>query len=133
MVLNIYIINQMIGLDEDLNTFYSFVTKGFIIEKITRYVRPDREPYPCELYEFEVSEQVYESIKQVLEFYIEFRSLLRYSKIGLILSLLHIPYRRDRFSSFCSQFVADVLRYSGAVILNKKSNRYFSEDIKLVL
>ena len=26
-----------IGLEEDRNTFYSFVKKGFIVEKITRY------------------------------------------------------------------------------------------------
>lgn len=30
-----------IGLGEDLNTFYSFVWKGFLVEKVTRYVKPD--------------------------------------------------------------------------------------------
>lgn len=125
-----YYPHTSIGLDEDLNTFYSFVTKGFRVEKITRYVRPDREPYPCELYEFKVSEKVYGSIKEVLNYYVEFRSLLRYSKVGLVLSLLRIPYKRDRFSCFCSQFVAEVLQHSGAITLKKKSTRYFSEDLK---
>ena len=29
-----------VGLDEDLNTFYSFVVKGFIVEDISRYNKP---------------------------------------------------------------------------------------------
>lgn len=31
-----YYPHASIGLEEDWNTFYSFVTKGFIVEKITR-------------------------------------------------------------------------------------------------
>ena len=45
-----------IGLDEDMNTFYSFVCKGFIVEKITRYVKPDRKPFACQIYELSVTE-----------------------------------------------------------------------------
>ena len=119
-----------IGLDEDLNTFYSFVTKGFIIESITRYIKPGREPFPCQLYEFAVSERVYCRVKEILQYFIEFKKMMRYTRLGLIMGLLHIPYKRDLFCYFCSEFVADVLRYSGAAELEKESNRYFSEDLK---
>ena len=119
-----------IGLEEDLNTFYSFVTKGFIIESVTRYVKPDREPFPCQVYELEVSDNVYRRIKDILEYFIEFREILHYTKLGVVLSLFHIPYRRDKFGFFCTQFVAFILEASGAVKLEKKNNHYFSDDLK---
>lgn len=125
-----YYAHASIGLEEDLNTFYSFVAKGFIVEKITRYVKPDREPFPCQLYELSVSEPVYCRIKEALAYFVEFEGLLHYTKLGLILSLLHIPYKRDRFGFFCTQFVADILQHSGAARLKYKSTRYFSDDLK---
>ena len=66
-----------IGLEEDLNTFYSFVNKGFIIEKITRYVKPERQPFQCQLYEFEVSEKVYNTVKEIIQRYLPSRIFLR--------------------------------------------------------
>ena len=39
-----YYTHASIGLEEDMNTFYSFVLKGFIEEKITRYNKPGRIP-----------------------------------------------------------------------------------------
>ena len=119
-----------IGLEDDLNTFYSFVTKGFIVEKITQYVKPDRAPFPCQLYELNVSEEAYCRIKRILEYFIEFRELLHYSRFAVTMSLLRIPYKRDRFGFFCSQFVAHVLQHSGEVKLKKKSNRYLSCDLR---
>lgn len=119
-----------IGLEEDLNTFYSIVAKGFIVEKITRYVKPDKEPFPCQLYELEVSEKVYSRVKEILEYYVDHKGIICYAKIGLIMSLLRIPYKHTAYCYFCSEFVADVLQSSGAVELKKKSNRCFSEDLK---
>lgn len=119
-----------IGLEEDLNTFYSFVTKGFIVESITRYAKPDREPFPCQLYELEVSEKVYCRIKEIIQYFVEFKGIVHYTRLGLILSVLHIPHKRNHFGYFCTQFVADVLEYSGATKLKKRSNRYFSDDLK---
>lgn len=125
-----YYPHASIGLEEDMNTFYSFVTKGFIVEKITRYVKPDKESFPCQLYELEVSEKVYDRMKQVLNGFVELKGLMHYTKLGLILSLFHIPYKRSHFGYFCTQFVAETLSYSGAAELEKESNCYFSEDLK---
>ena len=55
-----------IGLEEDLNTYYSFMHKGFIVEKATRYLKPGREPFPCALYEIEVSRKTYRRVKKLL-------------------------------------------------------------------
>lgn len=118
-----------IGLEEDMNTFYSFVVKGFIAEKITRYVRSDKALLPCLLYELEVSEEVYGRIKEVIRSFAEKKELLRYSRLGLVLSLFHISFGRQNYY-FCSQFVAEVLKYSGAAYLKKDSELYLPCDFR---
>lgn len=109
-----------IGLEEDLNTFYSFMRKGFIVEKITRYLKPNREPFPCALYEIEVSRKVYRRVKKLLNVYTARKKFLRYTHISLVFSFLGIPVKiRDRY--FCSQFVAEVLQRTNAAYLPKNS------------
>lgn len=130
MMTGYYYTHASIGLEEDINTFYSFVTKGFIIEKINRYVKPDRAPFPCQLYEFEVTDNVYFRIKEIIEYFVQYKSLVNYTKLGVVLSLLHIPYKRNHFSFFCTQFVAEVLNLSGAAHINRKTTRYFSKDLR---
>ena len=125
-----YYVHASIGLEDDLNTFYSFVTKGFIIEQIARYVRPDRVPYPCQLYELPVSENVYQSIKYLLNTFVDAKDRLRYTKLGVFFGLLGIPYRRKEFCYFCTHFVAHILQNSGAAILQKNCTHYFSRDLK---
>ena len=71
------------------------------MEKISRYVRPDKTSAPCELYEAEVSDEVYEEVKDTLSGFVKRKASLHYSLPGLLLSLLHIPHKsRRRF--FCS-------------------------------
>ena len=112
-----------------MNTFYSFVVKGFIVEKITRYICSDKAPFPCLLYELEVSEEVYGSIKAIIRTFVEKKELLRYSRLGLILSLFHISLgHRNHY--FCSQFVAEVLQYSRAAYLKKDSTLYLPGDFR---
>ena len=40
-----------VGLEEDMDTFYTFVSKGYLVESITRYEKPGRPSFPCALYE----------------------------------------------------------------------------------
>ena len=129
VVTGCYYTHASIGLDEDLDTFYSFVGKGFIVEKITRYVRPDRMPFPCQLYELEVSEKTYRSIKKLLALFMQNKNELRYTWLGVVLSVLHITYRR-RYCYFCSQFVADILKHAQAARLKKDSALYHPGDFK---
>lgn len=118
-----------IGLEEDMNTFYSFVTKGFIVEKINRYAKPGRKNIPCRLYELNVSEKTYFKIKEELEYFVKYGELFHYSKTNLALSILNLPYKRKQFGFFCSQFVAFILQKSKAIELNKSINKYFSTDL----
>lgn len=126
---NSFYTHASIGLEEDLNTFYSFVTKGFMVEKITKYVRPDREPYPCQLYEMTVSEKTYEAIKNMINGFVTKKELYHYAKLGAFFALvLHIPFLQKRHY-FCSQFVAEVLEKTNAVHLEKNSALCFPADL----
>ena len=121
-----------IGLEEDMNTFYSFVTKGFIVEDINRYAKPGRKAIPCQLYEMRVTEETYHNIKQALDHFIEFKDLFYYSRTSLALSIMKLPYKRSRFGFFCSQFVAYILQKSRANKEIKSVNRYFSDDLSCI-
>lgn len=121
-----------IGLDENTTVFYSFVTKGFIAEKISRYLKPGKQPFPCKLYELSVSQETYSSIRDTIDYFLEFRHLFHYSRSGLALSLLNLPYKRNRFGFFCSQFVAYILQRNKEIKLNKSINRYFSDDLSAI-
>lgn len=118
-----------IGLSEDMNTFYSFVVKGFIVEEITRYVKPDREPFPCQLYEIEVSDQEYNAVRRILKFYVQHKNKMSYTKIGLVLTLMGIPFKK-KYSYICSQFVAEVLKRSRVAKIKKPTNFFLPGDFK---
>jgi hypothetical protein len=98
-----------IGLDEDMNTFYSFVMKGFIVEDINRYNKPGRKPFLCELYSMEVSEETYQEVRAYIDTFVRRRSSLHYSKVGLALSLAGIPWKIEN-GYICSYFVAEILQ-----------------------
>ena len=116
-----------IGLEEDLNTFYSFMRKGFVEEKVTRYLKPNREPFPCALYELPVSRKTYRRVKKLLNAYTARKKLLRYTHVSLFFGFLGIPYKlHNRY--FCSQFVAEVLQRSRAALLPKNSALCFARD-----
>lgn len=115
---NSFYTHASIGLEEDMNTFYSFGYKGFRIETITKYVCSDREPYPCQLYEISVTPKKYERIKQLLLDFEANRASFKYARFGVVLALLRVPFRYRRHY-FCSQFVAEVLKKSEAAELPK--------------
>lgn len=117
-----------VGFEEDPDTFYTFVSKGFLVESIRRYEKPDRPSFQCALYEIEVSEDVYDELKKNVLKYKENRTNLKYSTMGLVMCFIKVPYRR-RNHYFCSQFVAEVLQESGVLQLKKKSCLYFPKDI----
>lgn len=129
MLTRFYYTHASIGLEEDMDTFYSFLGKGFVVEKVSRYVRPGRAPFPCQLYEMEVPEQVYQTIKRLLALFQENKTTMRYAKIGVALSLMRIPYKR-RNEYFCSQFVAELLDHCQAIQLQKNSALFHPGDFR---
>lgn len=118
-----------LGLDEDMNTFYSFVVKGFIVEDISRYNRPGRMPFPCELYAYEVSEETYQAVRRTVMTFVSKRRSFRYTKLGLILSLIHIPWKLEN-RYICSYFVAQTLQRCTSLRLKKASMLYLPKDFR---
>lgn len=117
-----------VGLEEDMDTFYTFISKGFLVEKITRYEKPDRPSFPCALYEIDVSEETYNRVKEKVLSFKENKANLKYSTLGLVGSFIGIPFKRENHY-FCSQFVAEILQECGIVKLKKRSSLYLAKDI----
>ena len=123
-----YFTHASIGLEEDMNTFYSFVYKGFIVEQITRYIKPGKVPSPCELYKIPVCEKTYKRVKKLLASFANAKKKFSYTRSGVIMCLFGIPHNK-KLSYFCSNFVAEILKKSGAANVKKDSALYFPEDL----
>ncbi|MBQ8599748.1 MAG: hypothetical protein IJ411_06530 [Oscillospiraceae bacterium] len=126
-----YYTHASIGLPEDHNTYYSFVRKGFIVEKVTRYVRPNWKPLPCQLYEIPVSEESYDRIKDRLNSFVERKPSLQYSNLGVVLGLCRIRHKMKN-QYFCSQFVAEVLKETCPEQLKKDPSVCFPKDLSFL-
>ena len=125
---NFYYTHASIGLDEDMDTFYGFVKKGFFVENITKYLQNNKEPFPCRLYELNVSQKKYDGLKEMLYNFEIRKNTYRYSYLGVITALFHFPFvQRNRF--FCSHFVAEMLQRNKLVRLKKNSALYFPRDL----
>ena len=56
------------------------------VEKVTRYNKPGRAPFPCALYEIPVPEFMYQRINTLLEEYVQRKEDLRYTHRSMLLS-----------------------------------------------
>ena len=117
-----------IGFEDDMDTFYTFISKGFLVESIRKYEKPDRPSFPCALYEISVSEKTYNNVKTLVMTYKARKEQLRYSTLGLVCCFFKIPLSRKN-KYFCSHFVAEVLHKAEVLKLKKKSTLYFPKDI----
>lgn len=127
-----YYTHASIGFEEDMNTFYSFVNKGFIVEDLSRYAnKPGREPFPCQLYEIQVTERIYNAAKKIVSRFEDNKKHMKYTVFGVAMCMFNVKYHKNR-SYFCSHFVAEVLKRSKAVNLKKDTSLYFPKDLKKV-
>ncbi|WP_326974522.1 hypothetical protein [Caproicibacter sp. BJN0012] len=114
-----------LGITED--EFFSFVTKGFHVERPAKILSRMREDIPCALYRLRVSDDVYEELSWKLHQLSDCGQLYKYSRLGLFLCLLHIPHFMERHY-FCSRFVAEILQDCEALKLRKPSSLYLPDD-----
>lgn len=116
---NIYT-HSSIGIDDYPGQFFSFnMKRGFCIETLAK----KKKDAACMLYRIEVSEESYQYVKAYIETLIVDSSMYKYSYVGILLCLLHIPHHIQN-QYFCSQFVAELLRDSGAMVPRKKPSVY---------
>ncbi len=126
-----YYTHCSLGLEEDMNIYYSFMVNGFIEEDISRFLRSKHPLFPCQLYEIEVQQDVYDKIKSIITEFQANRKLYKYTKLGVLSGLFMIP-RQKRHEYFCSHFVAHVLEKGQALKLKKNSALYFPRDFKKI-
>ena len=123
-----------IGLDDHFNHFFSFVTKnGFYLERPIKSKKAKKMARKCALYRLDVTEEIYEKIKNMIEGFQIRIEQYHYNYFGVLLCLLKIPcilriphYRKNCY--FCSQFVSELLTLSGAAKLRKKPSLYLPDD-----
>ena len=120
-----------IGFEEDINTFYSFVYKGFLVEKISKYIKPSTRSCDCCLYRLSVRKRVYNAAKRAVEIFVNLKNRLKYTKFGVVMCVMKIPYKKNS-CYFCSQFVADILKKSKAAKLEKESALYLPSDFESI-
>ncbi len=71
---------------------------------------------PCAVYELHVEDSIYERAKEEVAGILQEQERYRFNIIGLMLCKLGIPFRR-KSHFFCSQFVGEILKRSGAMQL----------------
>lgn len=116
-----------ISIDGNEEIFYSFNYKGLAIEKPKKYF-PKLRSSEGLMMRFQVTLDVYNKIKSYIDEFLNKKGSLNYSQLGVILCILHIPYKFKN-SYFCSQFITEILYKSGAVKLKKSTTLYLPSDI----
>ena len=111
-----------ISIDGKEEIFYSFNYKGFVVEKPKKYKPKLRRPGSICI-RMQVPEETYQEIQNEIQLFLNKKETLKYSRLGVILCLLHIPYKFEN-KYFCSQFVAEILAKAGAIELQKKESLY---------
>lgn len=113
--------HSSIALEEDEHTYYSFNYGGFAIETIENHRR--RGVKHSRRIRLQVSDEAYLQIKNRLQEMQEHRDEYCYTRLGILCCILHLLfYWKDHY--FCSQFVAELLRESGAVPLKQHPSLY---------
>ena len=120
-----------LALEDGPETFYSFTFKGFRQEHPKGLLKKEHNPFPCSIYTIDVSERAYQNATNMIVDIKTNKEQYHYSTAGLLLSMLHIPFK-SRKQFFCSHFVADILERSGALSLRKKSCLYRPGDLQKI-
>ncbi len=115
-----------IGLEGPAGVFYSFARKypqyplpgGLVLEQSERGFFSLHPDVPCCLRTLTVSEDTYRFLRRRLGSMYRERDCYHYNLLGAITSKFGLPLARQRHK-FCSEFVAEMLRESGAARLDK--------------
>lgn len=105
---------------------YSFNYRGFCIETAKKH--RSRGVERSASFTLRISDESYERLKDEIGHFIENRPDYKYTRFGVLMCLLKIPFKRKNHY-FCSQFMAEMLSNSGAVKLKKSPSLYLPNNI----
>lgn len=118
--------HSSISLDSSLTKLYTFSRRqahrplpaGFVIENPNTGYMGLHPETACEVYELSIPDASYTYIKNKIEHMSKRADSLHYSILGTVYCMFHIRHKRpDHY--FCSQFIGELLRESGALNLPK--------------
>lgn len=122
-----------ISLDKELTEVYSFgrinpsnpFNGGFVKEDTTSdfYSRA-----LCQVYELEVDEKEYESLKRMIQVFKNQETLYSYNLLGLVTAALKIEWNRP-YIFFCSEFVSHLLIESNILTINQPPSTTTPQEI----
>lgn len=129
--------HSSLGFDIELKDLYSFgrlkprnpLIGGFVREDIRTGLYALCPDTSCAIYEFEVTEQQYELLKQNVRTFEVEKEKYSYNLVGVMGVALRQPVKR-RYSYFCSQFLATVLERSGVHLFDKPAGLVTPEDFR---
>ena len=125
-----------LALDRDMRYLYSFgrhdprlpLPAGFVTENVHTGIYGRCGGSLCRVYRVPVSETGYRRTVKILNYMQRHACYYHYNLCGVALCALKISHKRKaRF--FCSQFVAELLRRSGAVQLPKAAHMIRPGDL----
>lgn len=126
-----------LSMDPTLSQLYTFsrlyykypLPAGFTIESpYTGYMKFHPET-PCEVYELRISDTAYYKIKRKINFMATQANIYRYSILGTLYCMFSIKHKRPNHY-FCSQFIGELLRESGAATLPKHESLMHPADYR---
>ncbi len=118
-----------IAFEDSIPVMYSFARKyqiapfpaGLVEEHIDLGFYKSQGNIPCALLRIAVDEKTYDKAKRKVNDMLLRKSEFHYSLLGVIFCKMHIALSFPKYY-FCSQFVGEVLSYSGAAVLPKKAS-----------
>ena len=119
-----------LSINDDHSVFYSFNVKGFCSETLEKHRKHGITQ--SALYQIRVTDDVYRKIESEINQTMDSKEKMKYSFLGVAFNLLHIPFHwKNRY--FCSEFIATLLKKSGAVCLYKSPSLYLPEQLRMEL
>ncbi len=127
--------HSSLALDPSLEILYSSSRKNGITmfpagpctEKLTNPTFCKNLDSPCAIYKLEVEEETYQRMQEELEAILAVSRLYHYNILGLVLCYFHIVSRR-KYYLFCSQFIGNILKNSGAMDFAKDTSLITPND-----
>lgn len=124
-----------IALDKELKELYSFGRRTLRLPLPAGFVHEDKDSgifkiyknTTCRVYELDVTEEEYDMVKDIIDNFKKEGIKYKYSVLGIIAIMLHIPYNR-KYHYVCSQFVAHVLKEGKIVEFDKDTSLVKPED-----
>lgn len=122
--------HSSIALEEDQDTYYSFNYRGFAVETMEKHRRRGVKQSCC--IQLQVSDEAYSQMKEQLQNMLDTREDYSYTRLGVLFCVLKFPFRWKNHY-FCSQFVAELLKNSGAVPLKRRPCFYLPNHFAMEL